>query len=456
MDDFAILPPPRWRPTDATAAQALLAQLDCFAGVPAAEIARIAGMCTLRAWEPGATLTVEHSVPHMLFIVVHGSVSLLHEDAHGDDTLLTLLGRGDVCGEGGLFGLRARRTSTRAETRVVALQLLYAELHPLLDELPAFRKHLKRRFRERLLQTTLAHVPLFSSLNAIERLALSVELEQQHWSQGALIVQQGATDSAIGIIAEGQAEVRREGRTINLLGPGDVFGEITLLNGGPHTAAMVALTPVHVLTIPLATFRHLLQSHPLIAEGLQELVKRRYSPPSTQHTAALNVAITSGVARGQQVLARVPALCPPDCTLCERGCASRWGAPRLRLHGVAIGALDTLRSCKHCDWGPECVAACPTNAIQPTDDGFLTVTDACVGCGACAEACPYDAITMIPLYTPVSGPLDWLRRRIAPPAPLRLHANKCDGCAGHTDHACITACPTGSLRWITLRDALEA
>lgn len=53
-------------------------------------------------------------------------------------------------------------------------------------------------------------------------------------------------------------------------------------------------------------------------------------------------------------------------------------------------------ACRHCD-EPDCAAVCPEEAIQKRDDGMVILSQKlCSGCGTCAEACPYDAISMDP------------------------------------------------------------
>lgn len=445
--------PVRWRAANPNACQAFLEQLDGLRSLPSAELALLAGCCSLRVYEQGSTLMIERSVPHAMFVILEGSVSMTVGEPEDRPVLIVLLGRGDVCGEGGLFGIRYRRATARAESRVYALQLQYPEIAPLLPDLPEFRARLHRSFRERLLQSTLAHVPLFNSLNALERLALSVELEDRQVERGATIIRQHDSDLSIYIIAEGQAQVVRDGQVLDVLGPGEMFGEMALIDNEPHSANVVAFTPLHVLIIPLQTFRQLLLDHPEIEAGLRSMVEWRYA--AGHDPTRLNLvgaAATSGVSRSRQALARIPALCPPDCTLCEQACGSRFGQPRVRLGGVTLGDAEVLESCKHCAWSPECAEACPEDAIKLNDQGFLVVNDRCTGCGECVTACPYGGVTMIPLYPPVTGALDWLLRRVRPPIPVRMHANKCDGCHGYADQACFTACPTGSLRWITLED----
>ena len=57
----------------------------------------------------------------------------------------------------------------------------------------------------------------------------------------------------------------------------------------------------------------------------------------------------------------------------------------------ALSMTWTPVPCQHCD-KPACVAACPNDATEKRPDGIVVVDkEACIGCGACVEACPYGA-----------------------------------------------------------------
>jgi len=451
----------RWRPRAATECIAELQQLDNLSKLPVDELRLIAPLCVLRAFEPGSIIAAERSIARTLFIVFQGSVALSRADASGNPALLSMLGRGDVFGEGGLFGSRFRRTTAIAETRVLLLQIGYDEFRPLLLTLPKFAAQLRRAYQERLLQTTLARVPLLSGLTAIERMALTAELDEWEVDRGAVIEGPGQESHPLGdalhIIAEGQALVERDGHRIAVLSAGDFFGEMELLGLEITPANITALTPVRILSLPARTFTQILDEHAPIETGMREIAReRRQTGQVAGRVEAMERGIDSGIVRGGKVLARIPALCPPGCNLCERACGERHGGPRIRLNGTTFATFDVPSGCRHCAWSPECAEACPEDAIQFGDNGFLAVNDRCTGCGACAEACPYDAINMIPLYPPVSGALDWMLRRVQRPQLLRMDANKCDGCHGYSDQACISICPTGSLRWVYPEELVEA
>lgn len=92
------------------------------------------------------------------------------------------------------------------------------------------------------------------------------------------------------------------------------------------------------------------------------------------------------------------------CKTCEAACKQEHKAPFgvKRIEVVeekpkpdSAGKLSftfRVRRCLHCE-EPECVAACPTEALAKRPDGIVTLcASTCIGCGACIEACPFDAI----------------------------------------------------------------
>jgi CRP-like cAMP-binding protein len=110
--------------------------------------------------------------------------------------------------------------------------------------------------------------PLFANLskrdlNHVAHLADEIDLRE-----GKEITRQGAPAREFFVLLEGEADVRKNGRRINQLGPGDFFGEIALISDSPRTATVTATSPIHALVITDRDFRRLLKEQP----GIQSKV----------------------------------------------------------------------------------------------------------------------------------------------------------------------------------------
>lgn len=95
---------------------------------------------------------------------------------------------------------------------------------------------------------------------------------------------------------------------------------------------------------------------------------------------------------------------------------------------VGVFAYYTSIACNHCD-DPACIKACPTGAMHKGLYGIVEVNQSrCIGCKACAMACPYGA----PQFDSRQG-----------------HMSKCDGCKTRLEEnlapLCVESCPFRAL-----------
>jgi Fe-S-cluster-containing dehydrogenase component len=160
-----------------------------------------------------------------------------------------------------------------------------------------------------------------------------------------------------------------------------------------------------------------------------------------------------GVAKGREVLVIDQTKCT-YCQNCMQACARRHGHSRLKLQGLQLEHLLFPTACRHCQ-DPQCLLCSVNGIVRRTSGEISIVEDNCIGCGACAERCPYGNISLEPLQKPkrgmFSGLMDLLRgprekaeAMAALDADIPRRAVKCDLCADYADYACVTACPTGA------------
>lgn len=125
----------------------------------------------------------------------------------------------------------------------------------------------------------LKRVPLFAGLSPAHLAAVAAVAQEVRYGAGRLLVTAGTPGVAFYVIADGEAKVLKgkvvAARAAARLGPGDSFGEMALLDGGPRSASVVAETPLTTIRIERAAFRRMLKDEPDIALKLLEGMARR-------------------------------------------------------------------------------------------------------------------------------------------------------------------------------------
>ena len=115
----------------------------------------------------------------------------------------------------------------------------------------------------------IAQVPLFQSLSTRHQRRVADLASEERIMEGATIVREGDIGDTFYVIVEGEAKVTSSsGRVVNRMRPGDFFGEISLLDGGPRTATVVADTPMTLVGIDRKAFLRAIGDQPEIAVRL--------------------------------------------------------------------------------------------------------------------------------------------------------------------------------------------
>lgn len=114
----------------------------------------------------------------------------------------------------------------------------------------------------------LTKVPLFAGCSRRELQHIARAGDEITMTAGTVIVDQGQTGREAFVIFEGAVSVKRGGRKITTLGPGDVVGELSLLDHGPRTASATCESDCSLFVLDQRHFRGVLESHPSIAMKL--------------------------------------------------------------------------------------------------------------------------------------------------------------------------------------------
>jgi ATP-binding cassette, subfamily B, bacterial len=127
----------------------------------------------------------------------------------------------------------------------------------------------------------LRSVPLFASLPEDALAAIAAQTRPEICEPGRDIVRQGEPGDRMFLVDEGQVDVLVAlpggERHVSTLGPGDIFGEMALLDGGPRNATVRALTSCRLFALTAADLNALLERHPSIRSEVQRVVEDRES-----------------------------------------------------------------------------------------------------------------------------------------------------------------------------------
>jgi Fe-S-cluster-containing hydrogenase component 2 len=303
---------------------------------------------------------------------------------------------------------------------------------------------------------------------------------------GEPLIREGAPPSDVFLVRTGFLKVSRteaggKERVLVYFREGDLFGLAGLLMGERATPFGVhATTRSEVVKIPGPKLFEILGRSPHARASLEGLAleaergarQANYAPPSpaaeknkgTQLAMSAEILVEKGLATGTEVLVIDTTRCV-NCESCVEACGRRHKYSRLQLRGLQVENYLFPTACRHCE-DPVCLL-CSVNGIVRLRTGEITIVeDNCIGCGACAERCPYGNITMHDMGAPEPGLLQrlagffgWKARKAALD---QIHSNddrriavKCDLCAGFPDYACVSACPVGAAFRIDPMKSLE-
>lgn len=130
----------------------------------------------------------------------------------------------------------------------------------------------------------LREVALFQGVSDDGLAAVAAKVTEVAFDPGRTIVRQGEVGTGFFLIASGKARVVRAGRTIAELGPGQFFGELSLLDQQPRIAHVIAETAVECLALASWDFEAILASQPGVALAILRGVARRLRAVSEEHS----------------------------------------------------------------------------------------------------------------------------------------------------------------------------
>jgi protein phosphatase len=128
----------------------------------------------------------------------------------------------------------------------------------------------------------LTKVPLFSACSKKDLAVVAKHSEHLTIKAGTEMTTEGRVGYEFYVIIDGKAAVSRGGKQVNMLGPGDSFGELSLLDRAPRNATVTAETDIDALILGQREFSALLDIIPTLAHKLLIGLARRIHDVDSQ------------------------------------------------------------------------------------------------------------------------------------------------------------------------------
>jgi Fe-S-cluster-containing hydrogenase component 2/CRP-like cAMP-binding protein len=488
-----------------------LGELQLFHGAAPVVLRRLILKSTLRMLVPGEELCKEGEFHERLCVVLSGTLEQQSAGPGGVAIHVLKLAQGSFFGEMGVLSDSAEPFTVLATELSIVLEVPKIAVLHLMEQAPEVRASLDALYEKRALWSYSRNPGGLGALPeaAVAELLWSSRLELL--PTGSLLFDEHEEPRDLFLVRSGflRASQREEAqpgvpareRVLTYFREGNVFGVLALLGRERKVGYSVqAASRSEVIRVPGAALSSLLARYPQAeaalrqagfeaealaraenvgirpaqgdiasaaahARGAGPAPRARVAPElaGTRRALEAEVLVEEGLVEGRELLVIDQERCTA-CSNCIDACERRHGNSRLQLRGIQVETYMFPTACRHCD-DPACLMCSVEGIVRLPSGEIKIVPENCIGCGSCAQRCPYGNISMHAVEKPKPGLfvslLDFLatgslRERAleaVDPKAARV-AVKCDLCAEYSDYACVTACPVGAAFRIDPGEAL--
>ncbi|TME59945.1 MAG: cyclic nucleotide-binding domain-containing protein [Chloroflexi bacterium] len=461
---------------------------------------------------PGAVALHESEYGREIIFILEGRFTISSAGANGQDLPIAVLRRGEFMGERGMLSGQQRNATARAQTAAVVLEVPEQVMQRLIEIVPPVRTFFERLNNARSIESVMKRMAIFQGIADPDIRWTTNKIQFKNFDRDEQLFTESdkgqPARESLHIIMEGFVKVARRTtagtghhktgeRIIAYRQGGDYFaGGLDMLGDG-RAVTVTAINRVRVAEIPRQEMLTILARYPEVNQrfmtrlqeyrvaavaaesfiGSMEFLRAApaQSYADAEARAGLRALVGGGVVEGTEVLVIDLDKCV-HCDKCEDACARRHGHSRMNRKGMVVGNISIATACRQCQ-DPVCML-CSRAGIARMPSGEVYITESCIGCGICAERCPYDNISIVSLEQEVEERTTWQRfaqffskgagkelgKRMLPMASMKAAAGplniqqpldafgeirkkvaiKCDLCAGYNNQACVQACPTGA------------
>lgn len=236
----------------------------------------LAAQSPTRTFTDGAPIIVEGHASDAMFLVLDGVARVERKGAG----VLARLGVGQTFGEIALLARTPRTASVIAEGTTTVLGVTRKAMAAVAQRFPPLERIVQAVYRDRLLAQLIPTGSSFSTLDPSQRHALFSRFVPCAVPSATPVLREGQEGPGFFVIVSGRVAVWR--KTLNLqredvatLGPGEYFGEISLLYEMPCTATVEALEPLTYFALRREDFHAVMKSYPEQIQRVMAVARQR-------------------------------------------------------------------------------------------------------------------------------------------------------------------------------------
>jgi len=232
------------------------------------ELRKVAEILKRRSDRTRGTVYRQGDSDTNFYLVVSGRLKVWTRDEKGRQRTLNYLRAGDSFGAHSLLSGERRDVTVDVEEPTELLYLEKADFDTLMTDHPHLREKLSLHVLQRLRE-----VPLFGRLPLEDLKRIADSTGQTSYRQGTVIYHQGELSTTLYVIESGRVALltkdgKAESQVISHLGPGDFFGERSLLTGRPRETSVQAVEDTRFLYLNKGDFDRLLGALPSVKKAL--------------------------------------------------------------------------------------------------------------------------------------------------------------------------------------------
>jgi CRP-like cAMP-binding protein len=244
----------------------------------AAEIAELFGAFALQIAAPGEPIIEQGGPGDAMFIVAEGEVVVSRRDG-GIEVELARLAPGAFFGEMSLVSSAPRAADVTAASHAVLLRADKSAMDELSARAPKIGDVLVAFCHARMLENLVRISPVLSPVPPRRRPDVIARFGTDYREAGETIIEEGDEGRGLYLVVSGRVRVlKRDGADVvqvAALGPGDLFGEISLLMQKPSTATVVAERSTALLFLARGEFLEATSDFPELLKGAFDIAIER-------------------------------------------------------------------------------------------------------------------------------------------------------------------------------------